>query len=119
MNESEVIIMLRNIYTVTATQAVISESHPEGMKSNVTGYPIERDSRSYPAADGNPNGNSDTALIVAQADFADAVKALATANNPNRVMWAVTLTDAYGVQIAKRKFGAFPDMTPVEEVVGT
>lgn len=105
---------MRNIYTVSAIQGVTSDSHPEGLKSNVTGYPIERDSRSYPATDGNPNGNSDTALIVAQADFADAVKALATADNPNRVMWVVTLTDAYGIQIAKKKFGEFPDMTPVQ-----
>ena len=103
---------MRNIYIVNATQVVISESHPEGMKSNVTGYPIERDSRSYPAADGNPNGNSDTALIVAQADFADAVKALATANNPARVMWTVTLERQDGQQIAKKKWGDLPDMTP-------
>lgn len=106
---------MREIYIVDCSQVVTSQSHPEGMKSNVTGYPIERDSRSYPAADGNPNGNSDTALIVAQADFADAVKALATANNPNRVMWTVTLSQANGVQIARKSWGAFPDMTPAPE----
>ena len=105
---------MRNIFIVNATQVVISDSHPEGMKSNVTGYPIERDSRSYPATDGNPNGNSDTALIVAQADYAAAVRDLTTANNSNRVGWAVTLERWDGVQLARKSFGAFPDMTPPE-----
>lgn len=104
--------MLRTIYTITATQVVVSENHPEGVLSNVSGYPISRDSRNYEATEQNPNGNSETALIVAQADYAAAVRDLTTANNPNRVMWAVTLTRADGVQIARKSFGAFPDMTP-------
>ena len=107
--------MLRQIYTITATQVVISESHPEGVKSNVQGYPIDHDSRSYPTADGNPNGDSGKALINAQADFAGAVKDLTNANNPNRIMWTVTLEQANGVQIARKSWGAFPDMTPAPE----
>lgn len=43
------------------------------------------------------------------------MKALTVANNPNRVQWAVTITDAFGVSIAKKPFGAFPDMTPQPE----
>lgn len=107
--------MLRNIYTTTVKQVIISESNPQGVPSDVTGYPISRDSRSYGATEQNPNGDPDIALIVAQADFSDAVKALATANNPNRVMWTVTLTQANGVQIARKSWGAFPDMTPAPE----
>ena len=104
--------MLRHIYTTAATQTIISDSHPEGIQSVVTGYPAYRDSRSYNATETNPNGDSDTALIVAQADFADAVRTLATANNPSRVMWTVTITREDGQQIARKSWGALPDMTP-------
>ena len=104
---------MRNIYTIKAIQIVVSENHPEGIKSNVSGYPIDVDSRSY-ATEQNPNGNTDTALIVAQSKFAQAVEAMTVANNPARVMWAVTLEQANGTQLAKKSFGAFPDMTPPE-----
>ena len=106
---------MRNIYIVNATQVVTSDAHPEGVYSNVTGYPIKRDSRDYEATEQNPNGNPDTALIVAQADYAAAVRDLTTANNPNRVGWAVTLERWDGVQLARKAFGAFPDMTPAPE----
>ena len=104
--------MLRQIYIVTATQIVVSESNPQGVYSNVTGYPKQRDSRDYEATTENPNGNPDLALIVAQADYADAVKNLSVAHN--RAGWAVTLERWDGVQIAHKSFGAFPDMTPPE-----
>ena len=105
---------MRQIYIVNATQVVVSESHPEGVYSAVTGYPIRRDSRDYERTEENPNGNPDTALVVAQAEFANAVKSLTVANNPSRVMWAVTLTRADGVLVERKSFGAFPDMTPPE-----
>lgn len=104
---------MRNIYIVNATQVVTSESNPQGMYSVISGYPIKRDSRDYEASAENPNGNSDLALIVAQADYADAVKNLSLSHN--RAMWAVTLERADGVQIARKTFGAFPDMTPTPE----
>ena len=104
---------MRQIYTTTAMQIVTSDSNPQGVYSNVTGYPIKRDSRDYEATTENPNGNADLALIVAQADYADAVKALSIANN--RAGWAVTLERWDGVQIAKKAYGAFPDMTPAPE----
>ena len=104
---------MRNIYTTTAMQIVTSEAHPEGTYTKVNGYPIQRDSRDYEATEQNPNGNPDTALIVAQADYAAAARDLTTANNPNRVGWAVTLERWDGVQLARKSFGAFPDMMPV------
>jgi hypothetical protein len=104
--------MLRQIYTTTATQVVVSENHPEGIVSNVSGYPITRDSRTYKQTAKNPNGDPETALIVAQADYSDAIRDLTTADNQSRVMWTVTLTRADGVQLARKSFGAFPDMTP-------
>lgn len=107
--------MLRVIYTIAATQAVVSEANPHGIKSAVQGYPIDIDSRSYAVPDGNPNGDSDKALIVAQARFADAVETLTLANNPARVMWTVTLERQDGQQIARKTWGALPDMTPAPE----
>ena len=105
---------MRQIYIVNATQVVASESHPEGVYSAVNGYPIRRDSRDYERTEANPNGDPEIVLIVAQADYAAAVRDLATANNPARVGWAVTLERWDGVQIARKSFGAFPDMTPPE-----
>lgn len=107
--------MQRTIYTITATQVVTSENHPEGIKSAVQGYPIDIDSRSYNATAANPNGDSDKALINAQADFATAVRDLTNANTPARVMWTVTLERQDGQQIARKSWGAFPDMTPAPE----
>lgn len=106
---------MRQIYITTAMQIVTSESNPQGVYSNVTGYPIKRDSRDYERTEANPNGNPEIALIVAQADFSDAVRDLTTANNPNRTGWAVTLERWDGVQLARKSFGAFPDMTPQPE----
>ena len=105
--------MIRQIYIVTATQVVASDSNPQGVYSNIAGYPITRDSRDYEATAENPNGNAELALIVAQADYADAVKALSIAHN--RAGWAVTLERWDGVQLSHKSFGAFPDMTPQPE----
>lgn len=103
---------MRQIYATTAMQIVTSESNPQGVYSNVTGYPKQRDSRDYESTEQNPNGNPDLALIVAQADYTDAVKNLSVAHN--RAGWAVTLERWDGVQIARKSFGAFPDLTPPE-----
>ena len=105
---------LRNIYTVNATQVVTSASHPEGVKSIIDGYPKDFDSRTYNATTENPNGDSDVALIVAQAEFSDRIKTLATANTPSRVMWTVTINRQDGTNIARKSWGALPDMTPPE-----
>lgn len=104
---------MRNIYIVNATQVVTSQNHPEGVKSNIPGYPVEYDSRNYEATEQNPNGNEELALICAKADFADRVKQLSIAHN--RAMWTVTLTRADGRQIMRESRGNFPDMTPVLE----
>lgn len=107
--------MNREIYKVFATQTVISDSHPEGIVSDISGFPKERDSRSYNATEENPNGNGDVALIVAQADYADEVRDLTLANNPNRVAWTVSIIRVSdGKEIARKPWGAFPDLTPPE-----
>ena len=106
---------MRQIYIVNATQIVTSQTHPEGVYSVLNGFPIYRDSRDYERTDTNPNGNEELALIVALADYADAVKQLSVASNPNRTGWAVTLERWDGVTIQRKSFGAFPDMTPAPE----
>ena len=55
---------MRNIFITSAMQIVTSESNPQGVYSNVSGYPIKRDSRDYEATAENPNGNEELALIV-------------------------------------------------------
>lgn len=104
---------MRQIYIVSASQVVTSDTHPEGVYSVLNGYPVNYDSRNYEATETNPNGSEELALICAQADFADRVKQLSLSHN--RAAWAVTLTRADGVQIARKAFGAFPDMTPQPE----
>ena len=100
---------MRQIYTISAKQCVVSQSHPEGIVSDVSGYPVSVDSRSY-------NNSTDIALIVAQSEYAKAVKDLTLANNPNRAMWTVTLEQADGRQLARKSFGAFPvEPEPNEE----
>ena len=99
---------MRNIFIVNATQVVVSENHPEGTYSVISEFPKTFDSKNY-------NDNVETALIVAQAEFADEVKALTIANNPNRVMWTVTLTQVDGKQIARKCYGAFPVNEPEPE----
>lgn len=104
---------MRNIFIVDAAQVVVSESHPEGLYSVVSGYPKQFDSRNYNATEANPNGDEQRALDVAQAEFYSRVSAFLSA--ANRAMWTVTLTRADGRQIMRESRGAFPDMTPAPE----
>lgn len=99
---------MRNIYVVNATQVVVSDAHPEGVYSTLPDYPKQYDSRSYPAADGNPNGDEARALEVAQAEFYSRVSAFLSA--ANRAMWTVTLTRADGRQMMNESRGAFPNL---------
>ena len=105
----------REIYTVNAKQIVISAQNPQGVLSNVTGYPVDFDSRSYKATVENPNGDGDIALLAAQANYASEIVTLATAENANRVGWSVFIIRASdGKEIANKSYGAFPDMTPAQ-----
>ena len=104
---------MRNIFTVNAKQVVVSEQNPQGVLSNVTNYPMPFDSRSYKATEQNPNGDEEIALLAAQAEYSAEIVRLATAENPNRVAWSVSIDRASdGKQIALKAWGGFPDMTP-------
>ena len=102
---------MRQIYIVNATQVVISDSHPEGLFSVVSGYPKNYDSRSYNATEANPNGDTDAALRAAKAEYFSRLSAN-YAGSATRVMATVTLEQADGRQIMRESIGAFPDMTP-------
>jgi len=105
---------MRNIFIVNATQVVISENHPEGLFSVVSGYPKTYDSRSYNATEANPNGDTDAALRAAKAEYFSRLSAN-YAGSANRVMSIVTLEQADGRTILRESIGAFPDMTPAPE----
>ena len=104
---------MRTIFVVNATQVVVSESHPEGLFSVISGYPKNYDSRNYPAADGNPNGNEEKALKAAKSEYFSRLSAIYAADN--RAMATVTLERADGRQFLRERVGAFPDMTPEPE----
>lgn len=104
---------MRQIFVVNATQVVTSDSHPEGLFSVVSGYPKQFDSRSYPAADSNPNGDSDKALAAAKSEYYSRLSANYS-GSATRVMSTVTLETAQGRTVLQESIGAFPDMTPPE-----
>ena len=113
---------MRQIFIVNATQVVTSESHPEGLYSIVTDFPKIFDSRSYPATDGNPNGDEEKTLNMAKSAYLAQLSTNYANANPARVMMVVTLERADGRTIMRECIGAFPDMTPAptpepEEVV--
>ena len=106
--------MEREIYKVFATQIVTSENNPQGILSDISGYPKPFDSRSYKATAENPNGDGDIALLAAQADFKNEALTLSVAENANRVGWAVTIVrTSDGTIIDKKSSGGYPDMTPI------
>lgn len=100
---------MRNLFIVNATQVVVSENHPEGAFSVISGYPKTFDSRYYNATDDNPDGDIERALQVAKAEYFSRLSALYASTS--RVMWTVTLERADGTQIMRERFGAFPEMT--------
>lgn len=106
---------MRQIFIVNATQVVTSDSHPEGLFSVVSGFPKSFDSRSYPASDGNPNGDEEKALNMAKSAYLAQLSTNYANSNPTRVMMVVTLERADGRQIMRECIGAFPDMTPTPE----
>ena len=80
----------------------------------VSGYPKTFDSRAYPAADGNPNGDSEAALRAAKAEYFSRLSANYS-GSASRVMATVTLEMANGRTVMSESIGQFPDMTPEPE----
>ena len=98
--------MARNIFTVNATQVVVSESHPEGLFSVISGYPKTFDSRNYNATETNPDGSEEKALQMAKSEYFSRLSANYASDS--RAMWTVTLERSDGRQIMRESLGAFP-----------
>ena len=108
--------MNRESYKVFATQIVKSEQNPQGVLSDISGYPKPFDSRNYNATEANPNGDRDIALYAAQAELKSQAVVLSTANNPNRAGWAVyIIRTSDGERLDRVAWGGYPDMTPAPE----
>ena len=90
---------MRNIFIVNATQVVVSENHPEGLFSVMSGYPKTYDSNSYT--------DTDAALRAAKAEYYSRLSANYTGSE-TRVMAILTLEQADGRQIMRDCIGAFP-----------
>ena len=106
---------MRQIYIINAMQVVISETHPEGVYSTVSGYPKTFDSRNYKATEQNPNGDEARALQVAKSEYFSRLSTMYVSDTPTRAMSVVTLTRADGRQIMAERIGTFPDMAPAIE----
>ena len=98
---------MRNILIVNATQVVVSESHPEGLFSVVSGYPKFFDTESY-------NGDVAAAMRSAKAEYYSRLSANYS-GAPARVMATVTLGNAAGVSLLHESIGDFPAPEPEEE----
>ena len=105
---------MREIFRVNAQQIVVSDAHPEGTLTTVTDFPKAFDSRNYPAADGNPNGDAEKALRVARSAYHDQQSKFEASDA--RAGWTLTLErGSDGRQIMRDSWGGFPDMTPQPE----
>ena len=98
---------MRVIYIVNATQVVTSENHPEGLYSNMSGYPKTFDSRTY--------NDTEKAFRMAKAEYLSKLASILQADNPNRAMATVTLERSDGVMVMHEALGAFPAEPEPEE----
>lgn len=99
--------MARNIFIVNATQVVISDNHPEGLFSAVSGYPKTYDSNTY-------NGDIEAALRAAKSEYYSRLSANYV-GSATRVMSTMTLEQANGQLIMRDSIGAFPVVEPEPE----
>lgn len=95
--------MSRSIIIVNATQLVTSESNPQGLLSNASGFPVTIDSNSAPY-----NGDIEYAMKAAKAVYFKKLGANYEDTNPSRVMTVVTLEMATGEQLLREKIGGYP-----------
>ena len=100
--------MARNIFIVTATQVVVSESHPEGLFGTMSGFPLTFDSYNY-------EDNIEKAMNAAKSAYYDQLSK--NYAYTNRAMTTITLETAAGQQILRERVGDFPIVSrePEEE----
>lgn len=103
--------MARTIIIVNATQLITSESNPQGILSNASGFPQTIDSNNAPY-----NGDIEYAMKAAKSVYFDQLSKNYANTNPARVMTTVTLEMANGQQILSESIGGFPvDPEPTPE----
>lgn len=93
--------MARTIITVNATQVVTSTANPKGIKSVVTGYPKDFDSKNY-------NDDLELTMKMAKADYYNRLGTMYGDTNENRIIKTVTLEAIDGRQILHESIGGFP-----------
>ena len=98
--------MTRNIFTVNATQVVVSDANPQGVFSIMPNYPKNYDSLSY-------NGDAEAALRAAKSEYYSRLSQN-YAGSAARVMSTVTLSQANGQIVIRDSIGSFPVITPSE-----
>lgn len=92
--------MARTILTVNATQVVTSQANPRGIKSVVTGYPKDFDSKDY-------GDDVELTMKKAKADYFNRLGIMYDDTNANRIMKTVTLETVDGRQILHESIGGF------------
>lgn len=92
--------MARTILTVNATQVVISQSNPRGIKSVVPDYPKNFDSKDY-------GDDVELTMKKAKADYFNRLGIMYDDTNANRIIKTVTLETADGRQILHESIGGF------------
>lgn len=90
---------MRNIFIVNATQLVVSEAHPEGLFSVMTGFPKTFDSINY-------GDDIEATMKAAKVAYYDQLSK--NYGYTNRAMTTVTLETAKGQQILGEFVGDFP-----------
>ena len=105
--------MGRTILTVNATQVVVSQANPLGIKSVMDGYPKDFDSSRSPY-----NGDLELTMKAAKAEYYDRLSKNYADTNANRVMKTVTLETANGVMKMSESVGYLPSEPEPEEEVG-
>lgn len=95
--------MARNVFIVSASQVITSESHPEGLYSTVSGFPKVFD------------GEEADVLKAAKSAYYDQLSKNYANTNPARVMTTVTLERADGRRYIAESIGAFPEIQPEPE----
>ena len=90
--------MARTILTVNATQVVTSEANPRGIKSVVSGYPKDFDSKNY-------NDDLELTMKKAKADYYNRLGIMYDDTNESRIMKTVTLEAIDGHQILHECIG--------------
>lgn len=95
--------MARNIIIVNANQVVVSENHPLGLFSTMSGFPKIYDSVNF-------SDDIEATMKAAKSAYYDQLSK--NYSYTNRAMTTVTLEMANGQQILRESIGGFPVIEP-------